>query len=318
MKKRKHENINNTNNIYDAMSHIDDDLLDSALLMRRVLQQNQPIKNPARTARKIALLAACLVVATTATVIAVVAAPADQPATETTTEIETTDKVVPWSDLIHNYITLDELYETEPYNRYFPRSGLDHLTVKSCYITIQGEDLYLGMDRKDFPIEYGDFQQTSFHNSPENAEKYFGNSLMISIDKPAIFPEGSYYYNLGLNDPYIPYDTTDVESYERIRHELSYYSFPGEVFYNRKKKAFLAQDVTLEVIENLYHDATQFESDAKELQEEIDFLGYGYRYNFEITILLDNDYTISYSYSGDDITAEMMYGIITSAEYFNN
>lgn len=296
----KNNNDNNINHINDAMSHIDDDLLDSALLMRRKLQQNQPVKNPARALRRMAVLAVCLAVVMTATVIAVVAAPADEPAETTaaaTTEL--TGEIIIYP-LPPDFLTLDEIYEIEPFSFYFPRSGFDNLTLETCsrYTREWHEKNVTDSDLGYRPQEYGESLQVEFIDTPEY-------SLMIYMSKDWVDPYRSQHH-------YTPYDPTDVESYECAKHEDSYY-ISDEVRAQRRDKVFLPQDVSLEVIKNLYHDTTLFESESN-LRS---YWTEGYRYSFEITILFEDDYTISYEYYGDDITPEMMYEMIMSAEYFN-
>lgn len=309
----KTNNDSNFNHFEDAISHIDDDLLESALLMRQRLQENQKVKKAARilTLRKTATVAACAAVIATATVIAVVAAPAEESAETAMTTTENTGNIIVLP-LPPDYLTLDEVYEIEPFSRYFPRSGLENLTLENCYRytkeRLKEEDLI--SQPVEIPIEYGEYLRTEF-SDPQEPHPTLNKKLEIVVDKHSIYSQDSYAYSVYGNWPYTPYDTTDIESYERARHELYYYSYSEDVRKERAYKVFRPQDVSLEVIENLYHDFTQFESES--VQSSV----FG-KYNFEIDILFDDDYILSYYYNGDNITPQMMYEIIKSAEYFAN
>ncbi len=274
------DNLNSR--LANALSNVDDDLLESALMERHRLLEGRPtaksVKNLGRLCR-IAAVAACLALAVAIPAFALALRRSDRPAEpagsgpasgiQPTVTADTTEKgttppptgttSTPGYVPAFDEPSLEEIYQTEPFARLFPKSGFDKLQLSSSYRSlpdkILGENLFL---------------HTSFKLPSDDSE-----NLIVCISDPGNWKSEQIY------DP--------------------------EKNYIGPDKLIPAKHLTKDVVDLLY---------CKISDPELN-----YRYSFRIFLLCELDgkkYEVEYEYYGNGFTPEMLYELITSADCFQN
>lgn len=280
----KHDQNSNLEKYSDAVSHIDEDILESALMERhRMLEGRRTAKSARNLGRlcRISAAAACLALAVSIPAFALGLRQSDRPVeparsnpasgTEPTVTADATAKVttsfhpgtgattLPEYTPPFDMPSMEEIYQIEPFNQLFPKNGFDKLQFTSSYQIlpdeILGDNIYL---------------ETNFNLPSDSSE-----SLTVRIS------------DLGNWRPEQIYDPTKN--------------------YIGPNKLIPSEYLTVEVVDQLY-----FVLSDPELN---------YRYFFHIFLLCeyeDVEYEVEYLYCGNGFTPEMLYELITSAPCFDS